>query len=96
MSHLDLKRHALLALYAVAGARVVVIGTLDGQRHRDSQRLAEVLASSAVLKRVIIRRVVHCAALEGRLVVRLNHGLVRIGIENYKIKNNNFENKTLK
>lgn len=86
MSHVDLKGHALLALYAVAGAGVVVIGTLDGQRHRNSQRLAEVLASSAVLERIVIRRVVHCAALVGRLVVGLNHSLVRIGVENYNKK----------
>lgn len=85
--YLDLEGHAVLALDAVfAAAGEEVVGSFDGQRHGDCQRLAELLAAAAVLERVVVRRVIEVAVLVSRLVVGLDHRLVRVGLENWKIK----------
>lgn len=88
MGDLDLEGHAFLALDAVSGAGEVVVWTLLSQRYLDGQRLAEVLASAAVLEGVVGVGIVVGAALVCRFVIGLDHCLVRVGLENWELKEN--------
>lgn len=73
----------MLALDAVSGVREVVVGALDGQRNGDGQRLAEISNAAVVLEGTVVG-IIGGATPESGLVVSLNHGLIRVGVENYE------------
>jgi len=77
----DLERQAVLALHAVAGVGEEVIRSNYGQRHSNGQRFAETTASAVVHEGSVVG-IIGGAVQIGRLVVSLNHRLVRVRIEN--------------
>lgn len=79
---LDLEGQTTLALSAVLSIGVEIVWTFDSQRHRYGQRFTKCRAATAVLDRVIIQRIVRCAAPKCALVVGLDHRLIRVRVEN--------------
>lgn len=78
---IDLEVHPVLALDSIAGVGEVVVGTLYGQRNGDGQRLAET-PSAAVVYECTVIGIISGAVPVGGQVVSLDHGLIRIGVEN--------------
>lgn len=72
---------AALALHTVAGVGEEVVRSNYGQRNNDGQRFAETTASAVVHEGSIVG-IIGGAVQIGRLVVCLNHRLVRVRIEN--------------
>ena len=80
--NIDLESETVLALNTVFRVGEVVVRAFDGQRNGNGQRLAETRAAAVVLEGCVVR-FIHGAAQVCGLVVSLNHGLIRIGVENW-------------
>ena len=81
MLDVDLEGQVVLALHTVVGVEEEVVRSNYGQRNNDGQRFAETTASAVVHEGSIVG-IIGGAVQIGRLVVCLNHRLVRVRIEN--------------
>ncbi|KAF7844703.1 uncharacterized protein G2W53_001608 [Senna tora] len=77
----DLEGHPALALNAIVAVGEVVVWTFYGQRNGDGQRLAETIGAAVVDEGAVIGVIGGAVPVRGH-IVSLNHGLVRIRVEN--------------